>query len=183
MAYTVNEITEPLTLTEVKSYLHLNPDNAEDLFLETLIGAAREFCENRTGRTLTIQDREYYPTEFALIMALPNPPIISVESIEYTDKDGVTQTMSKANYIVDSVDGEIALFDIPKFEPQIVNPIKISYKAGYTTLPKMIKEAMYLLIGHWYTNRTAVIAGNAAASREVELAATTLLNQYKVWWY
>lgn len=184
MEHTVKNITEPLTLSEVKMYLHLNPDNDEDMFLQTLICAAREFCENRTGRTLTIQNREYYPPYFDLIMYLPNPPVISVESIEYTDIAGNTLTMPTSNYIVDNIDGEVALFDIPNFTPQVLNPIKISYTAGYTTLPQMIKEAMYLLIGHWYTNRSAVVTnGTNAASKEIELAVSVLLNQYKAWWF
>lgn len=49
-------------------------------------------------------------------------------------------------------------------------------------VPKTIKQALLLLIAHWYTNREAVVASNAVP-REVELTVRTLLNQNKVWWF
>ena len=60
-------------------------------------------------------------------------------------------------------------------------PVEIVYTAGFTELPKAIRQAMLLLIAHWYTNREAVVTGNVAAA-EVPVAARTLLNQYKRWW-
>lgn len=41
---------------------------------------------------------------------------------------------------------------------------------------------MLLLIGHWYTNREAVVVG-AFASVEVAQTVNSILNLYKVWWF
>src|SRR5208282_1604123 len=56
MAYLVEEIaplTEPLTLTAVKSFLHLPAGvSADDAYIEDLIQSAREEVEGFTGRSI-----------------------------------------------------------------------------------------------------------------------------------
>lgn len=49
-------------------------------------------------------------------------------------------------------------------------------------VPKTIKQALLLLIAHWYTNREAVVATNVVP-REVALTVDALLNQYRKWWF
>lgn len=49
-------------------------------------------------------------------------------------------------------------------------------------VPKMVKQAMLLLIAHWYNNREAVTVSNMIP-REMEMAVRVMLNQFKVWWF
>jgi len=174
---------EPVTLADAKAHLRIVAgDTSEDAAIITpLITAAREYCENITGRALAPQTIEAYPERLDDIIVLPRPPVVSVTSVKYTDADGTETTMDAGNYIVDKVGGRIAFRTKPTFTPAVVNPVKITYEAG-TTPPKTIRQAMLLLIGHWYENREAVIVG-AVASVKVELAVRSLLNQSKVWWF
>lgn len=176
--------TEPVTLADVKLHLRtITGDTTEDAAIITpLITAAREYCENYTGRALAAQTIEAYPEAFESVIRLPCPPIVSVASVKYTDDTGIETTMSNSDYTVDTVGGSIVFKTIPSFTPAAANPIKITYSAGYTTLPKTIRQAMLLLIGHWYSNREAVVVG-PYESTEIDLAVKHLLNQYKVWWY
>jgi len=159
--------TEFLTMEEVKLHCRLSADTTEDELLSRLIIAAREYCENYTGRALSTQTIELLLNEFPAKdrIQLPKPPLIGVTSVKYKDNDGIETTLSSSEYIVDadSQIGEIVLAygkSWPSFTPYPSNPIRIRYEAGYTALPESIKQAMLLLVGHWHENREAVLTGD-----------------------
>jgi uncharacterized phiE125 gp8 family phage protein len=163
-------------------------DVTEDDLISALITAAREYCEGFTGRALATQTLEAYPQRFPRVneIELPCPPLQSVTSVKYTDSDGDETTMTAdTDYIVDtdSTVGRIVLpyaGTWPAATLYTVNPIKIRYVAGYTTIPRSIKQAMLLLIGHWYANREAVLIGQGTMSKEIEFAVKALLSMYRV---
>lgn len=173
---------EPVSLADAKAHLRTIPgDTSEDAYvIAPLITAAREYCENITGRAFAAQTIEAYPDRFAPIIELPRSPVISVTSVVYTDADGNEATMDAGDYLVDS--GRIAFKKIPSFNPAMLNPIKITYTAGFESVPRTVRQAMLLLIGHWYENRDAVVVG-AVASIKLEIAVKNLLNQNRAWWY
>lgn len=167
--------TEPVSSAE--AIAHLVADSSDTTYITALITAAREYCENITGRALAAQTIKAYPDEFEDVMRLPREPINTISSVKYTDYDGVVTTMAASNYSLDTVDGNIAFFELPDFEPTIINPIEIVYTAGYTTAPKMVKQAILLLVAYWYENR-----GDAPLPDDVELRVQRMLNQYRVAW-
>ncbi len=175
---------EPVTLADAKVHLRtITGDASEDAAIITpLITAAREYCENITGRAFAAQTIEAYPDRFAPIIELPRSPVISVTSVVYTDADGNETTMDAGDYLVDGKFGRIAFKKIPSFNPAILNPIKITYTAGLESVPRTVRQAMLLLIGHWYENREAVVVG-AVAAVKIELAVKNLLNQSRAWWF
>ena len=167
-------------------------DSAEDNLLTMLISAAREYCENVTGRALATQTIEYYLDKFPSddFFELPRPPLQSVTSIIYKDSAGASTTMTlTTQYLVDSdrTVGRIVLpygVTWPSFTAYTVNPITVKYVCGYyasNLIPKAIKQAMLLLIGHWYENREAVLVGTV--SKTIEFAVQALLSQYRVRWF
>jgi len=175
--------TEPVSLTEAKLHLRVT-DTAEDDLISALITTAREYCEKFTGRSLAEQTVEYYLDRFPCAdeINLPMPPLQSVTSVKYTDSDGIETTMPTDAYLVDAVAGRVVLpyYGVwPSFTPYTVNPVKIRYVAGYTTdVPKSIKQAMLLLIGHWYMNREAT----GDATGQIAFAVRALLSMHKVRW-
>jgi uncharacterized phiE125 gp8 family phage protein len=175
---------EPVSVADAKLHIRaITGDTTEDAAIITpLITAAREYCENVTGRALAAQTIEAYPQRFESIMKLPRPPLVSITSIKYTDDAGTETTMDAGDYLVDTKFGRVAFKKIPSFTPALLNHIKITYEAGTANVPKTIRQAMLLLIGHWYENREAVTIG-AVASIKLELAVKALLNQSKVWWF
>jgi uncharacterized phiE125 gp8 family phage protein len=113
------------------------------------------------------------------------PPLQSVTSVTYKDSAATTTTMTvTTDYIVDS-DSNVGRIVLPygetwpSFTAYSVNPITITYKAGYTALPKALEQAMLLLIGHWYENREAT----GTVSKEIEFATKALLSMYRVRWF
>jgi uncharacterized phiE125 gp8 family phage protein len=159
---------------------------AEDALLTSLITVAREYCEGYLWRALATQTIEAYPARFPCCncIELPRPPLQSVTSIQYKDSSGTETTMTEGtDYIVDA-DSNVGRIVLPngKLWPVAsypVNPIKIVYVAGYckeNPIPISIKQAMLLLIGHWYANREAVGAVGGA----VDFSVKSLLCAYKV---
>lgn len=159
---------------------------AEDALLTSLITVAREYCEGYLWRALATQTIEAYPARFPCCncIELPRPPLQSVTSIQYKDSSGTETTMTEGtDYIVDA-DSNVGRIVLPngKLWPVAsypVNPIKIVYVAGYckeNPIPLSIKQAMLLLIGHWYANREAVGAVGGA----VDFSVKSLLCAYKV---
>lgn len=180
-AVTTAPTVQPVTLADVKAHLRtVAGDTSEDAAILTpLISAAREYCENVTGRALAAQTVKAYPDSWGTLR-LPRPPITTVTSIKYYDVDDVAYTLAATEYAIDLIDGVITILEEPAEELRGVNPIVIEYTAGYTTVPMAIRQAMLLLIGHWYTNREAV---STNANAEVPVAVKTLLHQHKVWWF
>ncbi len=174
---------EPVSLNDAKIHLRMIPDdNTEDAaIIRPIISAAREYCENITGRALAKQTIAAYPRAGTTAVYLPRPPIISVASVTAYKKDGTAETLDPSFYDVDLIDGAVIMKTQPS-NMREVNPLKIVYDAGFTKLPSLIRQAMLLLIGHWYENRESVIVG-AIANIEVKQTTTALLNQYKDWWF
>lgn len=177
---------EPITLEEAK--LHVRVDGSlEDTLIDGLITAAREYCENYTGRSFASQSIEYFLNAFPSGgIDLPRKPIDEVTSICYKDQDGVeTALVEGVDYILDVDSARIALpygKVWPSFTPYPLSPIKIEYSAGGTaSIPGPVKTAMLLLIGHWYENREAVLTGSI--SKQIEFSTKALLDQYRDRWW
>ena len=155
---------EPLNLEEVKLHLRINPgDTSEDIdILTPLISAAREYCENYCGKSLAEQTITVY-SEMSGTLTLPRAPVISVDSV--------------------TVDGETAEYtaDVHYGTVTVNKPgATITYTAGYEEVPYLVRQAMLLLIGHWYANREATAQ---SAPAEIGMAVRAMLNQYKGWWF
>lgn len=175
---------EPILLAEAQAHCRSIDDTAENSTLTALIIAAREYCELYTRKALAPQTIELYLDYFPTDIYLPLPPVTSVTSIIYTDYLGVATTVTNTDYIVDAINNRIVLvYDKtwPSFTPYATNPIKITYVAGYTsaTIPKAIKQAMLLLIGHWYINREAT----GTADKPIEFSVRNLLSLHRAGWF
>ena len=182
--------SEPLTLAEAKKQVELaTQDTAHDEHLLRLIAAARKYAEDYTGRAIVTQTWDLFLDSWPvkrgeLTVWLPKPPLQSVTFVKYYDGDGVQQTWSSANYVVRTSrePGCISLaygisWPTFRFQPDTIN---IRYVAGYgarTSVPENMKAAMLLMVGHWFSHREEVVAGQANA---VPFAAHALLDTLRV---
>jgi uncharacterized phiE125 gp8 family phage protein len=156
---------EPVTLAEAKAHLRVE-HSADDTLISALIVAAREAAESRTGRALITQTWRSTHAEWPDDIALPRPPLVSVQTVTYLDADGVRQTLAGSSYLVitDSLVGNIlpaygASWPTARAEP---GSIRIDYTAGYgnaAAVPQALKVWMLLVIGTWYSQREAIVTG------------------------
>lgn len=171
---------EWISLEEAKNHVKALPDDTDNELIANLVCAAREYCEGITGRAITDRNITAYPDELMQGMCLPKPPVRSIKSITVYDSEGKPHTIS--DYTLDKDSGQLYFGRMPGMKMRSVDPIEIEYSAGYEQIPAMMKQAMLLMIGHWYINRESVVVGSNATV-DVGLTTKDLLRQYKVWWF
>ena len=161
---------EPIAVYEAKLHVRVDHD-ADDAWFAAQIAAARSYVETRCSRALITQMLEAtldaWPTVPFLV--LPAPPLQAVESITYTDSAGAAAIVPATQYqvLTTHTPGLVGLaygVGWPTVTLRGWAGIAVRYVAGYgptaASVPAAIKQAMLLLIGHWYANREAVAAGN-----------------------
>jgi len=177
---------EPVTIAEAK--LHLRIDGtADDSWLTDTIGVARLWLERAYNVSFVDQTFDWSMDSFPDdVIEVPRPPLDSITSIKYTDAAGVVQTLATDQYDVDvnSRPGRI-LPAFGKFWPStqsVPGAVVIRFKAGYGSsaagVPLDLKHAVYLLVGHWYRNREAVLTG--VTSKSIEFAVDALMSANSV---
>lgn len=148
----------PVSLAQAK--LHCRIDgNDEDALVEGLIAAATEHVELYTGRAIVSQTWEAVYDAFSDAMVLPKGPVTAITSVKYFDTAGAEQTVTDTNYRLDSASDPQWLVRAADYTwPDVsdgVNNVVIRFVAGYATVPEALKQAILLLVGQWYDNRSA----------------------------
>ena len=159
---------EPISLAEAKAFLKIE-DEAEDGLVEALITAARLHCEMVTGTALMTQSwrllLDTVPADG--MVTLPVTPFQALSAITVFDEDGDPHELTTAGVL----DGPERLV-VPRslFEgqaPRARQGIEIDYVAGFgdepEDVPAGLRQALMVLIGHWYENRTAVVVAGSGA--------------------
>lgn len=177
---------EPISLTDAK--LHLRVDTSDDdAYITMLITAARQWVEQMSNLCIIQQTVVEKFNSFPAYgyFNLAKSPVISVDSIQYTDTNGDTQTWASTEYDTDLVSKPARI--MPKFAKTYpstrvaLTPVSITYKAGFgaaaTSVPVPIIQAMKLLIGEMYENRQA-LTNNANTPKMG--AVEKLLTNYRV---
>lgn len=179
---------EPVSLDEAKAHVRFF-SNDDDAAISRLITAARMSAERFMGRAILTQTWELttdmLPGGLDPICLPMAAPLQSVTHVKYYDTSGVQQTWSSANYIVSAAKepGTIRLAYNVAWPSYQLRPdsIAVRYVAGWTTaalVPAAIKQAILLLVGHWFANREEVITGTI--STRIDFAAEHLLSQYRL---
>lgn len=187
MKQTTAPSSQPVTLAEAKA--HLRVDIADDDTLITnLIKAATIYAESVTRRQFIDASFTLYLPEFPGVIEVPRPPIDSVTTLKYYNSAGTLTTLTAVtDYVVDTT-GIIATVrpayskDWPATR-DVWDAVQLIFKAGYgaatTDVPEPIRQAILLMVGHWYAHREPVVVGTTAG--EVPLAVGALLSPYRVW--
>lgn len=133
---------EPASRAEMKRWLRIDADDtSHDLVVDLLTKAMRRDAENLTGRAfITRQLRLYLPDwptdpQYGHKIKLPFPPLQTVDSFQYIDEDGATQTLATTEYVVH--DEYEPAFIIPAWDVTwptirlVPNAIQILFTCGY----------------------------------------------------
>ena len=188
-------VQEPVSQTEAKLHLRVEHED-ENTLIDALIAAARQHVEAVTGRALLTQTWDLVLPGFPLsgVIELPKAPLQSVTSITYVDPDGVLRTLDPSQYLVQTPAGPHAApgritrppnVAWPATEASRLDAVMVRFVAGYGSsgadVPEAIRQALLLLIGHWYENREAVSgAVGGAAMADVPFGAEALLTPYRL---
>lgn len=182
--------TGAFSLARVKEHLRVDGDD-EDGLIEGYILAAVHYAQELTGRVLLTstwrQSLDAFPSGSGPIL-LARSPVQSVTSIAYTDSDGDVTTIASGSLVLES-DAEPARVSPdyavawPTDESGRPGCVRVTFVAGSATvddIPEVMAQAVYLLVGHWHSNREAVSVGNIVTS--LPFAVDTLLSIARVPW-
>ena len=183
------KVTDPastyvLTTSEVKEHLKID-SSVEDTYIDSLIIAAQNSCEEYTNRFFIDTTLNQYCDTWEDAKELLKNHVRSVTEITYYDSDNSLQTLATSVYTYDSalMPTRIALKPSQSF-PAIVdkiNAVIVEYDVGAASasaVDNAIKQAVLLTIGNWYQNRAAVIVGRQVNA--LPMSAKYLLDQYRV---
>jgi len=180
--------TDPvgMTLGDIKDYLYITSDD-DDALIALLARVAREYGQARQWRQIIPATYILYLDKFPNgVIELPYPPAISVTSVKYYNTDNTLTTFSNYETDVNSEPARIRPVSGESW-PEVydkLNAVEITYSAGYDnsdkmrSLPDSTRQAMMLMIKHWYDNRDPVVVseGRAVDTKEVPLSANALFD-------
>lgn len=182
--------TMPLGVDEVKEHLRVEGTDEDDK-ISAFILAAVDHVEEYTRRALIEQTWELVLHEFPSrdYIAIPRPPLIGVEAFEYTEAEASEPT-DFSEYAADYDRNRVVLNYGESWPAVTLDPvagIRIEFVSGYfdesaspagENVPDAIKQALLLLVAHWYENREPVIVGTISA--DLPLTVRALLGPYRV---
>jgi uncharacterized phiE125 gp8 family phage protein len=181
----VSEGEEFVTLAEAKRHLVVDHDE-DDIFILSLISAARRWCEHRTSRFFTPTSVTLSRNGFSSVMPLRHKPVREIVSIVYDDADTTGVTLDPDYYELDAYNNCVVQA-YGKTYPSTRhhwNAVRITYRAGYVdgspevvSVPEDVKHAALMVLGDWYENREAQ-QDKALYSNH---AADMLLSNYRVY--
>lgn len=172
---------EPVTVDEARAQCSLGQNTAHDELLSGIIVAARQQVEQDTGLVAYTGTFTEKMTEWPWgdVFELGEVrPVTAITSITYVDGDGTTQTLSTSVYAFES--SGVKQFVRLKYGqtwPAIrgdINGITVTFVAGHASraaIPQRFKQAVLLLVNHWFENRGVVGSGG-----ELPLAYQALIN-------
>lgn len=159
----------PFSLDEVKAHLRVS-HTEEDAYITTLISAVTSIAENYIGRALFTSTWKFYLENFCKRkVTLPFPPLQSITSVRYYNGESWV-TMGSDEYQVDNVSEPGLIVPAaggvwPVVDVQTINPIEITFVAGYgarSELPPALRQALLYHITHLYDIREPVVIGTLA---------------------
>lgn len=152
-----------------------------DAELTDLIGAAVDYAEqNIPGGRQLLQATYDLPLTgwWCRELQLPRPPLVSVASVTYYDTDGTLTTLATTQYLVRTPQRGPGLIHwhpdadaAPSLECRPF-PVMVRFIAGYasaTAIPASIRQALLLLVAHWFDNKGAVGQPLEAADRLLQM--------------
>ena len=181
-------VLEPVSLSYAKKYLRISEGfTDEDALIQMQITAARERFERGTGLVLaeTVFDAVFDAWPSDNIIRLFKVPLISVDNIKYYDTEGTEQTINGEDLYVDNVSRPARITHpegwFPVADTKRLGGIRVRFTAGFTTtdnMPKIIMNALLMMIAHFYENRTEV--DTVTNPVEVPLAAEHVIEMFQI---
>jgi len=173
-----------VSTADAKSHLRVT-DSDSDTYIALLVTVARRIYEERACTSLINQTIVLYLDRFPYRddgpIYLPRGPVATVTTLKYYDASNTLTTLDAASYRLNIYQ------DVPVIEPaygyvwpdardDMTGAVEIEYAAGYgaaaANLPEMPVHAIKFLVGHLFTNRASVEAGDATSSLSHEVVET-----------
>lgn len=191
---TIVTVTPPdeaaISLEDAKRHLRVDHSDDDD-YIESLVEVATAHLsgpDGWLGRCLLQTVLELRLDNFCESIQLPLPPYVEMVSVKYDDANGTEQTFAADNYrVIGGASPALILKSGKSWPATNCQPecVRIQYKSGYGTdgedVPAPIRQAMLLMIAHWYENREAVVMPTGTSPVELPIGAERLLTPFRIY--
>jgi uncharacterized phiE125 gp8 family phage protein len=177
---------EPVTLADIKAFLRVE-HNDDDAVISGLIAAARTHVEVQTRRALITQTwrliRDAWPRD-GRIAVLP-VPLVDIVAVRVFDEHGTAQSIDLDGFVTDAAAAPaiIAFASWSVAAPgRMAGGVEIDIEAGYgdapDDVPAPLRQAMRVLVAHWFESRGLAALGRSVA--ELPAGFAGLIAPYRV---
>lgn len=176
---------EPVSIDEVKAHLRVD-GNSEDALIASLLLTSRLHIEAALGLALMTQHwqlvMDVWPV--ATTVKIGIAPVQAINEIRVLDRDGASTVVPSSSYALEATGRPARI--VPKDQAwpmpgRKAGGIHIDFVAGFGSaadaVPSPIRQALLLLVTHWYEHRDPIEIGAPATA--VPQAVSHLLHPYR----
>jgi uncharacterized phiE125 gp8 family phage protein len=177
---------EPLSLVEAKGFLRIE-HNDDDALIMALMSASRIHIETETRRALITQSwrivLDAWPANGRL--SVRPAPLRALTAVRVYDFNGNAHVLDLQAFVLNFGASELAFMPWVLMQPtRIAGGIELDVSLGYgdtaLDVPEPLRQAMRLLIAHWYENRGLVAPGFRISNATLPATVAALLAPYRV---
>lgn len=164
-------LRQPISIPECKDQMRIEHSD-DDITIKRLIRTAASFVDvtGALGKAMITQTWGEWIAPNPSVVYLSLGPVQSVSAIKYYDADNALQTDTLSNYHVLGTSSKKLISPKSGFNwPTTFNrddAIKIEYVIGYgdapTDVPETIRQALFMLVAHYYENREPELIGTTS---------------------
>lgn len=182
--------TDYITVSELKAHLRVT-SNSDDAYILNLLNGVFDMVSNYVGFQICKSTVDYF---FKSGESLHIPArIVGVSSVKYRDSNGDLQTLSATDYdevltISANYGYDITLINAPSSTYSYGWLYKVTVSEGFELeiatadvskkFPYALRNAIYLLAEHYYTQRGTVVVGTIV--QPLNFGHESLISHYKV---
>jgi uncharacterized phiE125 gp8 family phage protein len=176
----------PVSLDDAKQHLRVL-NNEQDTYIAELVQKAGEYVESAAKRTLVNRSLRLVVESFGSGVELLHPPVVAVTEVKYLDPAGAEITLPETEW-------RLAQGFVPKLVPAVgksfpttakeQDAVRVTYTAGFgdnaEAVPLQLRQAVLLLVHHWFVNREAVMIGGNMSPQKVPMAVEDIIGHYRI---
>lgn len=167
-----------VTVSEYKAYSGISSTN-QDSSIAILVGKVSHLVKNICRRTFLDYVDDFkvdtYRSTVNGRLLLQETPILQVVSVQFSDDYGKSYTdlVEFEDYVVDIERDSVEFIAAQYNNINKVNAFRITYNAGYETIPEDLKLAVFDLVGYYIRNDSAIHSHKAIGSNTVQIEYIT----------
>jgi hypothetical protein len=168
-----------ITLNEYKNYVGITSPN-QDASINSIIPKVSELVKSICRRTFKdyLDDVKVEYFEGGEVFNLAEAPVVQIASVEQSTDYGNTWTglTEYTDWVLKKSTEQIVPVNAARYFEDLINGYKVTYNAGYETLPEDLKLAVLDLVTYYLKNDAAVHSSKAPGTNAVQIEYISTTN-------